>query len=1181
MRSEKHIRGLIACICLLGLFLIPESANAWKLESASIALPATQGGGATYHSVAFRQTYDTVPLVFATATEEGGDPCSISIKNVTTAGFDVAQVEPTGNDGTHIAMTVDYFAIEPGTHYFCDGTMIVAGSISTTTMQYGRGVSGGEGWVTVNFAPAFNFTPAVLAMIQTANNETADPPNEPPVPWLTTAMRNVSKNSMQLALERSEVAVGTVSVNETIGYVAMEAPRNGQFFDSGSDAIKYETIRSADNIRGWDNGCYVTNFNNVYTSNPRVVATSNRHDGGDGGWLRRCSLDTTGVGLTYDEDRYRDSERSHTTEAAGIYVFSESFDANIGIPDLTTTVTTVTPASPMECEGIDVTIDVEGVGSCGSTDRYDFTLDLYKDCPGSRLAATQDFSDVEIPVTHTFSLDSAWTCSCDQDSYCGLDYDFRADVTNVVSSVTAQAEVNTTNNEDSESVVADQALDIIPSMPAVAAGCGEAELCQTMQIINNDTETIENTSISYNSTVPPPAGLLEAWLTFYQPTAVALVPPSPYPFPDFVAATPVDFKLCVDTATPGVGSYTGTVLADGDVSSECVEQVGEVISLNKTALGASFINGDIDFGTNCNGTNGTSSLMINNVCATKDIVQLDYAFDNLTNGGTPISGATITPSTWSGTIAMDGGTRTEDFTLPVPSDQLPGTYTGELNVTITFDDLSQTFIGPLSVEVIAEDCTAPTNICSGAGGTYEIGELVDISVDADDNVGLTGVNFGVTSPQGFTFGPYAGVNGAGTIWTYSNFAGTSECGTYTYEACATDDGTDPNSSADTCAQCNFSVQPTCGDEICSDPSLNCAEDETNCLDCCVDADEDTYYSASCLVAPEAERDCDDNDVLINPAGTEICGDSADNDCNGDTDCEDVVCADEPECEVAPPEPEPEPEPEPDPELNPPVGSKSVSDDEYPILNWQMIWINSPASPASLHLIHDPIPDGTEYVEGSLSCDAQGMTTTTRCEYDTSFNRIVWEGSIGEDLGAATADDAENELIISFNTTVSEAMNSVVNTALGYWDLNDDGIIDDSDPDPVEVSATWAIVECTLETDENGDGRPDAVDAEISDYDANGIPDCCEVSTSPAELLSYDSDGDGFWDCFEYEVGANPMDEDDLNVQGSGLSLPNCSLNSQSDHASAGITAALLIIGMAFLGIMRLRKCKSEARNPKF
>ena len=89
------------------------------------------------------------------------------------------------------------------------------------------------------------------------------------------------------------------------------------------------------NIRGWGNGCF-TNAFGLTSGSAIVVAKKNSHRGGDGGWLRRCSLGTTTIGLTVDEDTARDTERNHANESASIIAFSSSFHANL-VPDIVVT----------------------------------------------------------------------------------------------------------------------------------------------------------------------------------------------------------------------------------------------------------------------------------------------------------------------------------------------------------------------------------------------------------------------------------------------------------------------------------------------------------------------------------------------------------------------------------------------------------------------------------------------------------------------------------------------------------------------------------------------------------------------------------------------------------------------------------------------------------------------------
>ena len=171
----------------------------------------------------------------------------------------------------------------------------------------------------------FVSAPTVLATVQTANNETGAPASTNPTPWLTAAVRNVTSGNVQLALGRAEVNTGAITVAETVGYVAIQASASGSF-TAGASIVNYEAQTTTDSVRGWGNGCYTTNFLNVYAGAPLVVGTINRHDGGDGGWARRCSLGTSSVGFAIDEDQFRDTERNHTTETVGFAAFSSAFD---------------------------------------------------------------------------------------------------------------------------------------------------------------------------------------------------------------------------------------------------------------------------------------------------------------------------------------------------------------------------------------------------------------------------------------------------------------------------------------------------------------------------------------------------------------------------------------------------------------------------------------------------------------------------------------------------------------------------------------------------------------------------------------------------------------------------------------------------------------------------------------
>lgn len=322
-------KSRIFVLFILALMVMAHPAHAWKLESDSVALPATTGMTG-FHSVSFRQAYPTPPVVVAIASNEGSDPASLRIRNVTTTGFEMIQVEPRNNDGPHISMTVHYIAVEPGVHVLPDGTLIEAGTHATTSLQGGTNQPFTGGWDNILFSAPFNDAPAVLTQIQSLNNETNAIPDQTSTPWITAAVQGITQGGFSVALERSEVADGaTITSSESIGYIAISGNAAGQFTDAVANTILYESILTREQVQGWSDGCFNIAFTNTYSSVPLAVASKTTRLGDNGGWFRRCGLSTSALGLATDEDIFLDSERTHIAERAAVLVFSQAFHADL------------------------------------------------------------------------------------------------------------------------------------------------------------------------------------------------------------------------------------------------------------------------------------------------------------------------------------------------------------------------------------------------------------------------------------------------------------------------------------------------------------------------------------------------------------------------------------------------------------------------------------------------------------------------------------------------------------------------------------------------------------------------------------------------------------------------------------------------------------------------------------
>jgi len=148
-------------------------------------------------------------------------------------------------------------------------------------------------------------------------------------------------------------------------------------------------------------------------------------------------------------------------------------------------------------------------------------------------------------------------------------------------------------------------------------------------------------------------------------------------------------------------------------------------------------------------------------------------------------------------------------------------------------------------------------------------------------------------------------------------------------------------------------------------------------------------------------------------------------------------------------------------FDPPFGLKVVNADGVPVLEWTMVWINNSNVVAVNAAVHDPIPVGTAYVAGSVSCtDTSAITVTTNCTYEGPsgsypLGRIVWEGTLGPDFGVTDSALAQHAITITFRVTVASGIDSVENEATIDSDLNGDQDTDDEGEQQVaQATATW-------------------------------------------------------------------------------------------------------------------------------
>ncbi|MGB5251707.1 MAG: DUF6701 domain-containing protein, partial [Sedimenticolaceae bacterium] len=327
----------ITGVCDAGSIVPPgdERLN-FKVEVAELTIIDTYQKP-DFTRINFTQDFSEPPLVFTLPTTQGNHSAAHRIRNVTADGFDIMTLEPVSEDGPHVAMSLNFLAVERGVHDLPGGRKLIADTIDTKRVQAYADAGGGIGWETVNFGGVFSSAPAVLGQIQSmVNEEEPNIPSRPSKPWLTTAITGVSATGMQIALERSESVSGSVDSNETVAYLAVEPVDRLRFLDGSDQVVEMEVIRTAELLQGWGTcNANRVNFSSPWSKVPVVLATKNTRDGdagigdGDGGWLRRCSTSTTDTRLQIDEVRQGnigDRNRNHSVrERAGVVVFSGNF----------------------------------------------------------------------------------------------------------------------------------------------------------------------------------------------------------------------------------------------------------------------------------------------------------------------------------------------------------------------------------------------------------------------------------------------------------------------------------------------------------------------------------------------------------------------------------------------------------------------------------------------------------------------------------------------------------------------------------------------------------------------------------------------------------------------------------------------------------------------------------------
>lgn len=256
------------------------------------------------------------PLVFAMATvsktnSNSDGPATVTVSNISATGFSWTQVEPPSPGNRYVKSVpmpeVHWIAVSPGSHELSNGTQLIAGSVQINQALLGSN----SPYIQVILPTGQN---VVLNQLQSKNNNC----------WLTSTSQ-FTANGIELALDSSEVRTGNTRCqpgdisqlkNETLAYMALS--QGTGTINLNGDNVKFHfgngQTGTGSSVIDLANQCGYTTALSGFDDIPTLVAGKTSRYGGDGGWLRRCQLDSTMMSMVVDEDTYQDSDRSHVWE---------------------------------------------------------------------------------------------------------------------------------------------------------------------------------------------------------------------------------------------------------------------------------------------------------------------------------------------------------------------------------------------------------------------------------------------------------------------------------------------------------------------------------------------------------------------------------------------------------------------------------------------------------------------------------------------------------------------------------------------------------------------------------------------------------------------------------------------------------------------------------------------------
>lgn len=263
-------------------------------QSGSIGETGTvqtgQANGGEWHHVSFANALDNPAVVMGGGTNEGGNPYTVDVQNVTSQGFDFQIDEWNYLDGFHVEESLSWMAVESGTHQLADGRTISAGSTQV-----------GDEWTKLDFGEgAFDSKPVVFAQASGEANGGA----------ATDRLSRINEERAFARLVNEEGSNRNVQ-DESVDWIAVESGGGADSGDLvGSTGVEVDHKGSTIDFGGSfgsDDFAFLTNMQTTKGTNPAMVEA--------------MSISNEEAQVQVREETSQDNETWHVAEDVGFAAF--------------------------------------------------------------------------------------------------------------------------------------------------------------------------------------------------------------------------------------------------------------------------------------------------------------------------------------------------------------------------------------------------------------------------------------------------------------------------------------------------------------------------------------------------------------------------------------------------------------------------------------------------------------------------------------------------------------------------------------------------------------------------------------------------------------------------------------------------------------------------------------------